>query len=89
MPLFTLTGESNISLIFMRLPDGNIDGSGFASTDNVSLQDLWTGTISSIDGGRRFVQLHEVLADQHAHQPDDLFQPGHLNPGLRWNIRGR
>jgi LmbE family N-acetylglucosaminyl deacetylase len=48
MPLFTLTGQSSISLVFMLLPDGNIDGSGFASTGNVSLQDLWTGTISSI-----------------------------------------
>ena len=26
-----------------------MDGSGFASTGNVSLQDLWTGTISSIE----------------------------------------
>jgi LmbE family N-acetylglucosaminyl deacetylase len=48
MPLYTLTGDSSVSLVFMLLPDGNVDGSGFASTGNVSLQDLWTGTISSI-----------------------------------------
>jgi LmbE family N-acetylglucosaminyl deacetylase len=48
MPLYTLNGNTNISLIFMRLPDGNLDGSGFPSTGNQSLQKLWTGSISTI-----------------------------------------
>ena len=53
MPLYTLSGNPNISLIFMRLPDGNccgpgLDGSGFASTGYQSLQKLWTGAITSI-----------------------------------------
>ena len=48
MPLDTLNGNPNISLVFMRLPDGNLDGSGFASQGYQSLQKLWTGQISSI-----------------------------------------
>ena len=32
----------------MRLPDGNLDGSGFPSTNSESLQKLWTGIISTI-----------------------------------------
>ncbi len=48
MPLFTLSGRPNISLVFMRLPDGNLDGSGFSSTGHESLQKLWQGSISTI-----------------------------------------
>ncbi len=47
--VFTLNGKPNISVAYMQLPDGNIDGSGFTSTGNASLQDLWTGTISTIN----------------------------------------
>lgn len=32
--VFTLTAKPNISLAYMQLPDGNIDGSGFTSTGN-------------------------------------------------------
>ena len=46
--LYTLSGKPNISLAFMQLPDGNVDGSGFSSNNNESLQKLWTGTISTI-----------------------------------------
>ena len=49
IPLFTLSGKPNISLAHMRLPDGNLDGSGFPSTGNESLQQLWQGTIATID----------------------------------------
>ena len=49
IPLFTLSGSPNISLAYLRLPDGNIDGSGFPSTGNESLQQLWQGTIAKID----------------------------------------
>jgi LmbE family N-acetylglucosaminyl deacetylase len=48
-PVATLVGKPSISLVFMRLPDGNIDGSGFASNGFQSLQELWQGTISTID----------------------------------------
>lgn len=46
IPVFTLTGNTKVSLVFLRLPDGNIDGSGF--NGNGSLQGLWTGSISSM-----------------------------------------
>ena len=49
MPVFTLDGVSRVSLVFMRLPDGNSNGSGFATHGNQSLQELLQGTISSID----------------------------------------
>jgi LmbE family N-acetylglucosaminyl deacetylase len=48
MPVFTLSGNSKVSLVFMRLPDGNEDGSGFPSTGNTSIQQLYQGQISSI-----------------------------------------
>ena len=41
IPLFTLSGKPGISLAYMRLPDGNLNGSGFGSTGNESLQQLW------------------------------------------------
>jgi LmbE family N-acetylglucosaminyl deacetylase len=49
IPVFTLIEHPSVSLAFMRLPDGNLDGSGFASTNYESLEKLWTGAISTID----------------------------------------
>jgi LmbE family N-acetylglucosaminyl deacetylase len=48
IPVFTLTGYPSVSLAFLRLPDGNVDGGGFASTGYESLQKLWTDSISTI-----------------------------------------
>ena len=48
MPLFKLNAMPSISLIFMHLPDGNPNGTGYASTNNTSLQMLWQGAISNI-----------------------------------------
>ncbi len=53
VPVFTLDGNSNVSVAFMRLPDGNSDGSGFATYGNESLQSLWFGsqtTLTADDG---------------------------------------
>jgi LmbE family N-acetylglucosaminyl deacetylase len=47
-PLTTLVGKPAISLIFMRLPDGNGDGSGFSNDNFESLQKIWQGAISSV-----------------------------------------
>jgi LmbE family N-acetylglucosaminyl deacetylase len=49
IPVFMLSGHPSVSVAFMRLPDGNFNGSGFASTTHKSLQHLWTGSISTID----------------------------------------
>ena len=47
-PLDTLVGKSNISLIFLRLPDGNTNGSGFSNDNFESLQKIWEGAITNI-----------------------------------------
>lgn len=59
IPVFTLAGKPTVSLVFMRLPDGNLDGSGFAATGHESLQKLQTGTISTlhaIDGSSSYTK---------------------------------
>jgi LmbE family N-acetylglucosaminyl deacetylase len=48
MPLATLTARPNVSIVFMRLADGNSNGSGFGAYGFQSLQKLWQGTIGSI-----------------------------------------
>ena len=47
--LMTLTGNPKITLLFMRLPDGNLDGSGFAPDESQSLQKLYLSQISQIN----------------------------------------
>jgi LmbE family N-acetylglucosaminyl deacetylase len=49
IPVFTLTGQRNVSLAFMRLPDGGVYGSGFANNGYQSLQDVWTGSTATIE----------------------------------------
>lgn len=41
-------GEERVTLIFLRLPDGNLGGSGFESTAHESLKRLKAGSISAI-----------------------------------------
>lgn len=41
----TPVATSQVSLVFMRLADGNLRGEGFASTDSQSLAKLWSGRI--------------------------------------------
>ena len=48
IPVFTLNGSPNVSLIFMRLPDGNGTGNGFPAQGGQSLQKLWNGVIGTI-----------------------------------------
>jgi hypothetical protein len=47
-PLYTLNSAPNVSLIFLRLPDGAPGGGGFGATGNTSLQKLWDGSIGGI-----------------------------------------
>ena len=44
----SLEDAPGVQLVFLRLPDGNIDGTGFAATGNVSLRRLWLGTTPSL-----------------------------------------
>jgi LmbE family N-acetylglucosaminyl deacetylase len=59
MPLYTLSAASAVSLIFMHLPDGDVDGGGFSSNNDESLQELWQGSISTvhaIDGSSSYTK---------------------------------
>ena len=48
IPLLTLMGQPTVSVAFLRLPDGNQDGSGGAGNNFESLQKLWQGSIGEI-----------------------------------------
>ncbi len=48
LALETLVGAPRVSIVFMRLPDGNVDGSGWPDTHFQSLMKLWQGTIPTI-----------------------------------------
>jgi LmbE family N-acetylglucosaminyl deacetylase len=57
IPVFTLTGQRSVSLAFLRLPDGNFSGSGYASNGYQSLQGVWAGstaTIEAVDGSSSY-----------------------------------
>ena len=49
LPSYRLDAAPQVRLVFLRLPDGNPGGSGYAVTGNQSLQRLWEGQISTID----------------------------------------
>lgn len=79
IPLYTLSGYPDVSLAFLHLPDGNMDGSGFASTHHTSLQQLWKGlisTIETVDGSSSYdrTSLIETLTALMV-----AFQPDHIN----------
>ena len=48
VPLLTLTADPRVSLVFLRLPDGNRRGTGMQVHDHESLMRLWQGLIPSI-----------------------------------------
>ena len=71
-------GNKSISLIFLHLPDGNIDGTGFAVDNNESMQKLLTnkiGMIHTVDKSSNYTsaQLVAALVDiLHTYQPTDI-----------------
>lgn len=48
LALKTLTAKPRVSMVVMRLPDGNIPGGGFPSNGDTSLQKLWYLEIPSL-----------------------------------------
>lgn len=44
----TLTADPRISVVFLRLPDGNVDGTGFAADRYESLQRLYEGSLTTM-----------------------------------------
>src|SRR5262245_7619445 len=78
IPIYTLRSHSKISLVFLKLPDGNFDGDGFSKNNYKSLRKLLAGTIwhiRAIDGSNRFTKaglqstLLELIKD---YRPDKL-----------------
>lgn len=48
----TLVSAPRIQKVYFRLPDGNVDGSGYSSTGYQSLRGLYFGQISSISNSQ-------------------------------------
>lgn len=71
-------GNRSISLIFMHLPDGNVDGSGFAASGYESLSKLYTNRINvihEIDKSSSYTsaQLVDTLVTiMHVYQPTQI-----------------
>ncbi|SCV72561.1 BQ2448_4098 [Microbotryum intermedium] len=64
----TLVGAPQVQRVWFRLPDGNVDGTGYAPNGYQSLRGLYFGSISSIsslDGGATFTlaTLKEAISD--------------------------
>ena len=60
----TLTGADLVEVAFMRLPDGNPNGTGYAVTGYTSLERLWTGeiaTLPTVDDSETYTRA-ELLA---------------------------
>jgi LmbE family N-acetylglucosaminyl deacetylase len=85
--------RGGVDLIFVRLPDGNVDGSGFASTGNQSLQKLLAGDITAmttVDGARSYssAELRETIAGVVTQTAPDLVMLQdfiHANAGPPWS----
>jgi LmbE family N-acetylglucosaminyl deacetylase len=75
-------GNPNISLIFMRLPDGNPSGTGFERTRLESLAKLDSGEISNITSvdGQSAYQKDEVVGA--LTKLMDFYQPGVIRAQL-------
>ncbi|ROQ39575.1 GlcNAc-PI de-N-acetylase [Frondihabitans sp. PhB188] len=64
--LARLEARPDVTLVFMRLPDGGVEGSGGERSGGQSLRKLWEGriaTISTVDGTATYslASLHAVL----------------------------
>ncbi|MFI5100308.1 MAG: PKD domain-containing protein, partial [Actinomycetes bacterium] len=76
--LMTLDGAPRLSLVFMHLPDGNVDGSGFSTTGDESLMKLALGQISAIstvDGSSTYTEASltgALVMLMNAYQPDTI-----------------
>jgi LmbE family N-acetylglucosaminyl deacetylase len=80
----TLQGAKQVGLLFLRLPDGGLDGQGGARSGFASLRRLWEGdiaTISAVDGSatQSLASLQEILrALLDEFRPDRIASTDHL-----------
>ena len=87
MPVFTLNGSPNVSLIFMRLPDGNGTGDGFPAQGGQSLQKLWNGSINfiqPINGTPSYTRASLISTRQLRDPPHRTVCPPALVSRQRW-----
>lgn len=77
--VFTLTDRQNVSLAFMRLPDGGVNGSGFASNGYQSLKDIWTGSTATIEAVDRSSSYSRSTLISTLAYFITSFQPEHIN----------
>ena len=86
IPVYTLSNLPRLSLLFMRLPDGNLDGSGFSNNHNESLEKLWLGTISTINAVNNtsaYSRQDIITTISHLfakYQPDRIRTQDYINP---------
>jgi LmbE family N-acetylglucosaminyl deacetylase len=98
--IYTLDAAPNISVAFLRLPDGNVNtGGGYAVTGYQSMQRLWEGeiaTMSSLDGANTYTkaELIQTLVDlmmdlraQHIQTQDGSNLYGNDHPDHRYGAR--
>ncbi len=77
-----LRGMPKVSLIFVRLPDGNLRGEGFAGNNYQSLRNLLAGTqptITTVDDNETYTKQQLVdmlLGVMNADQPDEIRTQG-------------
>ena len=78
IPVATLDGATQLSLAFMRLPDGHRDGRGGSDYGYESLQKLYSGAISTItavndSSSYTLLELRgTLLALMNSYQPDQI-----------------
>lgn len=81
-------GNSKISLIYMRLPDGNVNGQGFPATHFESLAKLEGGSVASIEAvysGSTYgaSQLRTAISNiMHTYQPTEIRTQANYTTGL-------
>lgn len=61
---FALNGRPTISLVYMRINDGNVDGSGFPATGGASLKKLWNNSISSVTSIDTIPEYKQTYTEQ-------------------------
>jgi LmbE family N-acetylglucosaminyl deacetylase len=97
---YTLAEAPNVSLVFLRFPDGNPNtGGGYEVTGNQSLELLWEGeipTLASLDGTNAYtkeeliqtlVALMMKSGTQHIHTQDSSNLYGSDHPDHRYGAR--
>jgi LmbE family N-acetylglucosaminyl deacetylase len=88
--IHTLRSHSKISLVFLRLPDGNFDGGGWWKNNYQSLRKLLAGTIKeirAIDGSNRFteVSLQSTLLKLIKDYRPDTLRTQDTNSAVLWD----